>query len=103
MAQKIQKDDTVRVIYGRDRGKTGKVVRVLPKHNTVIVSGVNRVTKHVGSRQGVSQTGLVKKEAPIPLSSVAYVDPNSDRSGRVGWNTLEDGTKDRVIRNAVES
>lgn len=103
MAKKIQRDDTVRVIYGKDRDKTGKVLQVIPKSGKVIVAGVNQVTKHVGNRQGVTQTGIIKREAPIPISSVAYMDPNNNEYGRVGWRTLEDGTKDRIIKNARTS
>lgn len=100
MARSIRKDDTVLVIYGRDRGKTGKVVKVIPKHGQVIVSGVNQVTRHIASRQGTTQTGRVQREAPIPLSSVQYMDTNANRAGRVGWRVLEDLSKERFVRNA---
>ena len=103
MAKSIRRDDTVLVIYGRDRGKTGKVVRVLPKRKAVIVAGINQVTRHTAARQGVAQTGLVKKEAPIPLSSVQYMDPNTNKAGRVGWRVLDDLTKDRFVRNAKQN
>ena len=103
MARAIKKGDTVKVIYGRDNGKTGKVTRVIPRKNLVVVAGINVVTRHIGRRSGTNQPGRVKRDAPLPLSSVEYMDPDTQKSGRVGWRVLDDLTKERFIRNGRES
>ena len=103
MAQRIRRGDQVKVIAGKDRGKQGEVARVLTKKRLVVVEGVNVVTRHVKQRQGTAQAGIIHQEAPIPISNVAYVDPETGESGRVGFRILEDGTKVRVIRGSRES
>lgn len=99
MPQAIKQNDTVLIKAGRDRGKSGRVVRVLNKKRQVIVEGVNIVTKFVKEQQGVAQAGIVKLEAPIDISNVALKDPNTEKSGRVGWKALPDGTKERYVKN----
>ena len=99
MATRIRRDDTVLVISGKDKGKRGKVQRVIRGKNKVLVEGVNIITRHVKSRTGVRQAGIVQQEAPIDMSNVAYVEPETGRPGRVGWEYLEDGTKVRVLRS----
>jgi large subunit ribosomal protein L24 len=103
MAARIRRDDTVVVIAGKDRGKRGKVVRVIPARNKVVVEGVNMITRHLKARGGVRQAGIVRQEAPIDMSNVAYVEPDTGRPGRVGWEHLEDGTKVRVLRSGQRS
>ncbi len=103
MATRIRRDDTVLVISGKDKGKRGKVQRVIPDRNKVLVEGVNMITRHVKSRTGVRQAGIVQQEAPIDMSNVAYVEPDTGRPGRVGWEYLEDGTKVRVLRSGERS
>ncbi|MBM3956435.1 MAG: 50S ribosomal protein L24 [Gemmatimonadetes bacterium] len=103
MAARIRRDDTVVVIAGRDKGKRGKVVRVIPGKNKVVVEGVNIITRHLKSRGGVRQAGIVRQEAPIDISNVAYVEPDTGRPGRVGWEYLEDGTRVRVLRSGQRS
>ncbi len=103
MATRIRRDDTVLVITGKDKGKRGKVQRVFRDKNRVLVEGVNMVTRHVKSRSGVRQTGIIQQEAPIHLSNVAYVEPDTGQPGRVGWEYLEDGTKVRVLRSGERS
>ena len=103
MAQRIRRGDQVKVISGKDRGKQGEVARVLLKKGLVVVDGVNLVTRHVKQRPGTAQAGIIKQEAPIQISNVAYVDPETGDSGRVGFRILEDGTKVRVVRNERES
>ena len=98
MATKIKSGDTVLVITGKDRGKSGEVIRVDKKHQRVMVDGVNVVKRHVGTRHGVTQTGIIEGEAPIHISNVVLVDPNTGETGRVRWRTLEDGTKERTVR-----
>lgn len=103
MAQRIRRGDQVKVIAGKDRGKQGEVARVNRKKGVVVVDGVNLVTRHVKQRPGVAQAGIIQQEAPIQISNVAYVDPETGESGRVGFRVLEDGTKVRVVRGNRES
>lgn len=89
---KIKKDDLVQVISGKDRGKQGKVLRVLPKQDRVLVEGVNRVTKHVRAGQGAdgsTEGGLVIEEAAMHISNVAVVDPETEKPTRVGYRFEE--------------
>ena len=98
---KIRKGDRVVVRTGRDKGKTGEVLRVMPKENRAIVRGVNMVKRH--QRQTATQEGgIIVKEAPIHISNLALVDPTSGESTRVGWRFLEDGTKVRVAKRSGE-
>ncbi|MEJ0062515.1 MAG: 50S ribosomal protein L24 [Alphaproteobacteria bacterium] len=98
---KIKKDDRVIVIAGKDKGKTGTVLRVLPQENRVLVQGVNLVTKH--KRQDAkSGGGIEKKEALIHVSNVAHVDPKDNKAVRVGYKTLSDGRKVRVAKRSGE-
>jgi large subunit ribosomal protein L24 len=98
---KIRKGDRVVVRTGKDKGKTGEVLRVMPKENRAIVQGVNMVRRH--QRQTAAQEGgIIVKEAPIHISNLALVDPASGQATRVGWRFLEDGTKVRVAKRSGE-
>ena len=97
---KIRKNDTVIVITGRDKGKTGSVLRVFPTENRVLVQGINVVKRHQSPRAG--QTGgIVEKENPIHASNVALVDPKDNKPTRIGFKTI-DGRKLRVARRSGE-
>ncbi|MCB8823378.1 50S ribosomal protein L24 [Microvirga rosea] len=99
MAAKIKKGDKVVVLTGRDKGKTGEVVQVMPKEERVLVRGVNVVKRH--QRQTASQEGgIVSKEAPIHLSNLAYADPKDGKPTRVGFKVLEDGRKVRFAKRS---
>ena len=107
---KIKKDDLVQVIAGKDRGKQGKVLRVLPKQDKVLVEGVNRVTKHVRAGQGpdgATEGGRVEQEALLHISNVAIVDPETGKPTRVGYRFEEvenDGVTETVkVRYAKAS
>lgn len=95
MAQRVKKGDTVVVISGAEKGKTGTVKRVLVKQNRVIVEGINRVWKHVKPSQRFPQGGRIQKEAPIHLSNVQPVDPKTGKGTRVRFE-VRDGVKHRV-------
>ena len=98
---KIRKGDRVVVRTGKDKGKTGEVLRVMPKENRAIVQGVNMVKRH--QRQTATQEGgIIVKEAPIHISNLALVDPTSGEPTRVGWRFLADGTKVRVAKRSGE-
>jgi large subunit ribosomal protein L24 len=99
--QKIKKGDDVIVLTGRDKGKKGNVLKVLPTENRVIVQGVNVVKRH--TRPSARQTGgIVEKEASIHLSNVALADPQGGKATRVGFRTLEDGRKVRFAKRSGE-
>ncbi|MBO04384.1 MAG: 50S ribosomal protein L24 [Chloroflexi bacterium] len=104
MAQtRIKRDDEVLVISGKDKGKRGSVIRVLPAENRVVVEGVNVVTRHIKAQPGIAQTGLVQGEAPISLSNVMLIDPETGNVGRTGQKVLEDGAKVRVVKSGKRS
>ncbi len=91
---KIKKGDKVVVITGKDKGKTGEVLRVLPKDSRLVVQGVNMVKRHTKPAMG-QPGGIVEKEATIHISNVAHIDPKSSKPTRVGFKELEDGRKVR--------
>ena len=95
MARHIKSGDQVVVIAGADRGKTGRVLRVLTGRDRVVVEGVNRVWKHVRPSQRNPQGGRIQKDAPIHLSNVMPVDPTSGKGSRVRFET-RDGNKHRI-------
>ena len=95
MANRIKKGDTVVVIAGADKGKTGKVLRILAEKNRVIVEGINRVWKHVKPSQRNQQGGRIQKDNPLHISNVMPVDPTSGKPTRVRYEVRE-GKKHRV-------
>ena len=101
MAMKIKKGDQVIVITGRDKGKTGDVMKVMPKENTVLVSGINLVKRHTKPTQE-SAGGIISKEKPIHVSNVALIDPKSGKATRVGIKMDKDGLKVRIAKKSGE-
>ena len=95
MARHIKSGDTVIVIAGADKGKTGRVLRVLTDKDRVVVEGINRVWKHVRPSQRNPQGGRIQKDAPIHLSNVMPLDPTSGKGTRVRFQE-RDGRKHRV-------
>jgi large subunit ribosomal protein L24 len=94
---KIRKNDTVEVISGKDRGKRGRVIEVLPKEAKVRVEGVNRIKRHTKPNpQKNVKGGIVERENPIHVSNVALVDPKSDKPTRIGIQVMPDGARMRV-------
>ena len=98
---KIKKGDKVVVITGKDKGKTGEVLRVMPKDARLIVQGVNMVKRHTKPAMG-NPGGIVEKEATIHISNVAHIDPKSNKPTRVGYKALQDGRKVRVAKRSGE-
>ena len=96
---RVKREDTVVVIAGKDKGKTGKVVKVFPKTNKVIVEGVNVITKHQKPSAINPQGGIVNKEASIHISNVMPLDPETGKGTRVRFE-MKDGKK---VRIAVKS
>lgn len=101
MAAKIKKGDTVVVITGKDKGKSGEVVRVLPAENRVVVSGINQVKRHTRP-SAQSAGGIITKEASIHASNVALADPKDGKASRVGFKVEKDGSKVRVAKRSGE-
>ena len=94
---KIRVDDTVMVIQGSDKGQTGKVVRVFPKENRVIVEGVNVAKKHQRALRATMQAGIIDKDMPMPASNVAIICP-TDGPTRLGYRLDDQGNKTRICR-----
>ena len=99
MAAKIKKGDKVVVRTGRDKGRTGEVVQVMPKEERALVRGVNMVKRH--QRQTMNQEGgIISKEAPVHLSNLALADPKDGKPTRVGFKVLDDGRKVRFAKRS---
>lgn len=98
---KIKKGDKVVVTTGRDKGKSGEVLRMFPKDNRAVVQGVNLVKRHQRQTAG-QEGGIVSKELPIHLSNLALRDPKDGKPTRVGFKILADGKKVRVARRSGE-
>ena len=98
MAIKIRKGDTVMVIAGDDKGKTGRVLSVDEVKRRVIVEKVNFVKRHTRARSQTQQGGILEKEAPIHLSNVMLYDPKAGKGVRVGVRFTKDGKRERVSR-----
>lgn len=98
---KIKKGDQVVVNTGRDKGKKGQVLKVMPTENRVLVEGINKVKKHTKPSQ-MSAGGIVEKELPIHVSNVSMVDPKTGSATRVGFTVQKDGTKIRVAKKSGE-
>jgi large subunit ribosomal protein L24 len=101
-AQKIKKGDKVVVLSGKDKGRTGEVVKAMPKEGKVIVSGINVHARHRKPTQQSPQGGIEKKELPIHISNVAIADPKGGKASRVGYKFLKDGKKVRFARKSGE-
>jgi large subunit ribosomal protein L24 len=96
---KIKKGDTVEVITGKDAGRRGRVLRVDRDRERLVVEGVNMIKRHTRPNpQQRVQGGIVEREAPLHVSNVMVVSPDSGRRSRVGYRILEDGTKVRVAK-----
>src|SRR5262245_27166110 len=99
--QKIRKGDKVKVLAGRDKGREGEVLKVMPKESRAIVQGVNVVQRHQKQTQR-SEGGIIRKEGSIHLSNLALTDPWSGKPTRVGFKLLADGKKVRVAKASGE-
>jgi large subunit ribosomal protein L24 len=99
--QKIRKGDKVVVLAGKDKGRSGEVLRVMPKDDKAVVRGVNMVRRHQKQTQS-QEGGIISKEAPIHLSNIALADPKDGKPTRVGFQVQQDGTKVRVAKRSGE-
>ena len=98
----IKKDETVIVLAGEDKGKTGKVLKVLVEKNRAIVEGVNIVSKSAKPSAKNPQGGIVKMEAPIHISNLSLIDPKSGKATRVAVKKTDDGKKVRIAKKSGE-
>ena len=99
MAAKIKKGDKVVVLAGRDKGKAGEVLQILPKDGRAVVRGVNLVKRHT-KQSAQSEGGIISKEATIDLSNIAIADPKDGKATRVGFKVLDDGRKVRFAKRS---
>lgn len=102
MAAKIKKGDKVVLLTGRDKGRSGEVVRVMPAEERAIVRGVNMVRRHQRQTQ-TQEGGIISKEASIHLSNLAVADPKDGKPTRVAFKILDDGRKVRVAKRSGET
>lgn len=98
MAAKIKKGDKVVVLAGKDKGRTGEVVRMMPKDDKAVVRGVNMVRRHQRQTQN-QEGGIISKEAPIHISNIALADPKDGKPTRVGIQ-VKDGKKVRIAKRS---
>jgi len=99
---KIRKNDTVLVVTGKDKGKTGKVRFAYPKDERVLVGGINFIKRHARARGRVRQAGIIEQEAPIHVSNVMLLCNKCNHPTRVGFFFLGDGRKVRICRSCGE-
>lgn len=98
---RVKKGDKVAVLTGRDKGKTGEVLRVMPAERRVLVAGVNMIKRHTRPSQ-TEAGGIVEKEASIHVSNIALMDPKENKATRVGYRTMDDGRKVRFAKRSGE-
>jgi len=98
----IKKNDMVKVLTGKDKGKTGKVLKVFPVKNRAIVQGVNFVKKHLKQRRQDQQAGIIQQEASINISNLSVICKRCNRITRAGMDILSDGSKVRYCRKCHE-
>lgn len=103
MAMHIRKGDTVVVLTGDDKGKTGEVLRVEPKQGKVLVQGVNRVYRHLRPSRKHPRGGRIQKEMPIHVSNVLPLDPKTNQPTRVGFRAAPGGAKERFARKSGQT
>jgi len=99
---RVVKNDMVKILSGKYSGKTGKVLKVFPDKNRLIVEGVNIIKKHTKPSQKNPQGGIIEKESSIHISNVMVIDPKTNEPTRVGFKFLEDGTKVRISKKSGE-
>jgi large subunit ribosomal protein L24 len=100
MTARIRKDDTVVVIAGKDKGRTGRVLKVLVKEERVVVEGVNLAKRHTAPNVANPQGGVISKEASLHISNVALRDPKTGKPTRVGFKVNDKGRKVRVAKGS---
>jgi large subunit ribosomal protein L24 len=98
----VRRGDTVIVVSGKERGKRGRVLRVIPEKSRVVIERINMIKKHQRPTQKIRQGGIIEREGSIHLSNVMLLDPRTGKPTRVGARALGDGKKVRVARRSGE-
>ena len=99
---RIRKNDMVRVIAGNDKGKEGKILKVFPGSNRIIVEKVNMTKRHTRASKNLPQGGIIEQEGPIDASNVMLICPNTGKPTRIGKDILSDGSRARVSKQSGE-
>ncbi len=99
----IKKNDMVKIIAGKEQGKTGKVLRVFPGKSRVVVEGLNMIKRHTRPNQLYPEGGILEKEAPLSISNVMLICGSCSQPSRTGVRLLEDGSKTRYCKKCNES
>ncbi|MES2201565.1 MAG: 50S ribosomal protein L24 [candidate division FCPU426 bacterium] len=99
---KIRRGDLVTVLTGKDKGKSGKVLRVYPKKGRLLVERINLVKRHTKPSQKIQQGGIIEKEAPLGISKVMVLDPRTNQPSRLGRKRLPDGKLVRFVKKSGE-
>ncbi|MFN3479529.1 MAG: 50S ribosomal protein L24 [Thermodesulfovibrionales bacterium] len=102
MGLRVKKEDTVLVISGKEKGKKGRVLSVLPSKDSVIIEKVNIIKRHMKPSRKYTQGGIIEKEAPIHISNVMLICPKCNKPTRIGNQLLESGRKVRVCKKCQE-
>ena len=102
MGNKFKKNDKVKVITGKDKGKVSEIVNFIPKSNKVILNGVNLVKRHTKPSKLNPEGGIVQKEMPIHISNIMHIDPKTSSAVKIGFKFLEDGKKVRYLKKTGE-
>lgn len=99
---KIRKGDEVIVLTGKDKGKKGEIIRMIPAKSRAVVQGINMVKRHTRQTQ-TEDGGIISKEASIHVSNLALIDPKSDKATKAGYKIEKDGTRVRISRASGEA
>ena len=102
MSLKLKKNDTVAIITGKDRGKKGRLIEVLPKEGRVLVEGINYRKVHQRPTRANPKGGIVQMEGMLDISNVLLICPRCNKAARVGYTFLADGTKQRICKKCKE-
>ena len=98
----VKKNDTVMILAGKDKGKSGKVLRVLAEKQRVLVESLNTIKRHTRPTQANSEGGIIEKEMPLHISNIMLFNPMTNKGDRVGFKVLEDGRKVRYFKSNGE-
>ena len=102
MANKFKKNDKVKVITGKDKGKISEIINFITKSNRVVLNGVNLVKRHTKPSKLNPEGGIVQKEMPIHISNIMHIDPKTNSAVKIGFKFLEDGKKVRYLKKTGE-
>jgi len=100
---KIKRNDIVKVLAGKDKGKSGKVLKIFPANNKAIVEGINYLKKHARKTQENPKGGVIQRENTINISNIAVICTRCGKPARVGFTELSDGSKVRICKNCKET